>query len=280
MRSKVQRVFRQLLKWLLAGSIMLAAAGCATPPPWGEFPMRTLPAEWVPEWRKAASGIDYAYRSGGTLPPFHVVRVDLEVAAVTLPPPFPQGREAADLLREYSDVLGIVNGTPFRVHRTSGERRMEPVGVWIAGGRRYSRQEEQWGVLWYDARAKRARVTKGWSRGTPARWAAGGFLPIVEEGKNVGIHGERHARLAAGTAREGTLLYFLMIEGEELGQQGATSRETAQVMLRLGVQEALNLDGGRSATLLLSDASGTFLAQAESGRKSLPCFILLRSGGQ
>jgi len=173
-----------------------------------------------------------------------------------------------------------VNGTPFRIRRESGERRMEPVGVWIAGGRRYSRQEEQWGVLWYDARAERARVTKGRVEGAPARWAAGGFLPIVEEGKNVGIHDERHARLAAGTAREGTLLYFLLIEGEALGQQGATSRETAQVMLRLGVQEALNLDGGRSATLLLRDASGILLAEAASGRKSLPCFILLRSGGR
>jgi hypothetical protein len=268
------------LRLLLAGIVTAAVAGCATPPPWGEFPLRTLPEDWRPQWRQAAPGIRYSRWPGGEFPPFHLVRVDPQLAEIKPLPPFPEGKRAGALFEKYPAAAGVLNGTPFRYRSASGGREMDPVGVWIADGRYYSRQEERWGVLWCEADTGRVRVASEWNPARDARWAAGGFLPIIREGRNVGIHGARHARTAAGVTPRGRTLYFLVIEGEQLGNPGVTSREAASVLLRLGVENALNLDGGRSATLLLRDDSGDILAEVDSGRRELACFILLRSTGR
>jgi hypothetical protein len=252
---------------------------CATPPPWGEFPLRRLPDGWSPRWQAVDRGVAYAAYDGaeaeGTLPPFHLLRIDTRVAEVRLLPPFPRGAEAEELLRSRPGALGVINGSPFRLRSREGRRRMDPVGLWIAGGRRYSQQEKRWGILWQEAAGGRLRVTLAPPETGQARWAAGGFLPIIAEGRNVGIHGERHARTAAGVAGGGRRLIFLIAEGERPGNAGITSREAAQVLLRLGVREALNLDGGRSTTLLLRDHSGERVVEVASGRRELPCFILL-----
>ncbi|MEB3177159.1 MAG: phosphodiester glycosidase family protein [Synechococcus sp.] len=56
-------------------------------------------------------------------------------------------------------------------------------------------------------------------------------------------------------ASDGQQLWLVAVEGQ--GNRGPTLRETAQLMRKLGLQQALNLDGGSSTRLMVSGRNGT-----------------------
>jgi exopolysaccharide biosynthesis protein len=58
----------------------------------------------------------------------------------------------------------------------------------------------------------------------------------------------RYPRAALGT--DGKYIYSVVCEGRDPSEAGLTLEEFADVLKRLGIQDALNLDGGRSATLI------------------------------
>lgn len=83
----------------------------------------------------------------------------------------------------------------------------------------------------------------------------GGGPLLVRGGKNLApTKGEfnetRHPRSVVGRDRQGGL-WFVVIDGRQPQSTGASLTETADVMLRLGCIEAMNLDGGGSSTLRL-----------------------------
>jgi hypothetical protein len=104
-----------------------------------------------------------------------------------------------------------------------------------------------------------------------ARMAIGGGPPIVRDGKDIArteIY-VRHPRAAIGWNDD----YFFLVEVD--GRQrrlsvGMTLRELADYMIKLGCKEALNLDGGGSATfwvygqLMNSPSEGRERAMANS----------------
>ena len=62
---------------------------------------------------------------------------------------------------------------------------------------------------------------------------------------------EVHPRTAAGTTAEGSLL-LLVVDGRQPASRGVSLEELAGLMLDLGTEEALNLDGGGSSTLIVN----------------------------
>jgi hypothetical protein len=83
-----------------------------------------------------------------------------------------------------------------------------------------------------------------------ARTAVGGGPTLVSGGKPwhwPGFFQLRHPRSAIGWNKD----YFFMVEvdGRQMGSIGMTFAELANYMIKLGCQEAINLDGGGSATL-------------------------------
>ena len=58
----------------------------------------------------------------------------------------------------------------------------------------------------------------------------------------------RYPRLAIGTDEE--YIYNVACDGYGLGEAGLTMGEFAQVLGKLGITDALNLDGGSSATII------------------------------
>jgi hypothetical protein len=64
----------------------------------------------------------------------------------------------------------------------------------------------------------------------------------VEDGRN--------PRTAMGTDRDGNI-WYAVIDGRQANSVGATLRETAEIMRRLGCVEAINLDGGGSSSIHL-----------------------------
>ncbi|MEY2784026.1 MAG: hypothetical protein RL277_230 [Planctomycetota bacterium] len=90
----------------------------------------------------------------------------------------------------------------------------------------------------------------------------GGGPMLVSDGKRriteqeecfQSIGGEtRHPRTAAGYAKDGRLL-LLVVDGRSKRSRGATLNEAAEMLLAFGAQEALNLDGGGSTTLVVRE---------------------------
>jgi hypothetical protein len=84
---------------------------------------------------------------------------------------------------------------------------------------------------------------------------------IVRDGKNVAPPGEKpglakgpHPRTAVGIADDGKTLVLAVIDGRKPGEAiGMSLKETAEVMLKYGCAQAMNLDGGGSSVLAIRD---------------------------
>lgn len=60
-------------------------------------------------------------------------------------------------------------------------------------------------------------------------------------------------RTMAGTDKSGTKLYLVTVEGRVSGSNGMTLSEMQDLALRLGMDTAINLDGGGSTTMVMRD---------------------------
>jgi exopolysaccharide biosynthesis protein len=101
-------------------------------------------------------------------------------------------------------------------------------------------------------------VAQGVAGVGPSSTAAVGTL-LVKDGANVGATARveaaaRHPRTAAGVDAEGQTLFLLVIDGRQPGHSvGVTLPELADVLIRHGAHDALNLDGGGSSGMFWRD---------------------------
>jgi hypothetical protein len=83
---------------------------------------------------------------------------------------------------------------------------------------------------------------------------------IVRAGRNVAKDVRLHPRVAAGVADQGHRLVLVEVDGrQKCISEGMTTLEVANVLLEYGVTEAVNLDGGGSATVAIADPSPRLL---------------------
>ncbi|GHH71983.1 hypothetical protein GCM10018793_08260 [Streptomyces sulfonofaciens] len=89
---------------------------------------------------------------------------------------------------------------------------------------------------------------------TPLTFAVGGF-PVLRDGSPLaGLDTVTAAtRTAAGVGAHGRLLYLLALDGTAETSAGLTIGELASVMRGFGADDAVNLDGGGSTTLVTRD---------------------------
>ena len=100
----------------------------------------------------------------------------------------------------------------------------------------------------------RVRVTGfDWSR---VGQVMGGGPILLRDGKSALAEGAndfndtRHPRTAMGRTADGDL-WFVVIDGRQAISAGASLAETAEILLRWGCTDAINLDGGGSSTMNL-----------------------------
>lgn len=111
--------------------------------------------------------------------------------------------------------------------------------------------------------------------------AVAGDYPIVVRGVNIGRQylnqgGFIHAtnpRTALGLSQDGRTLFLMCIDGRQNHSAGAYDYETGAWMLLVGAHDAVNLDGGGSATMAMLSSTGQAVrlnypsAVADSGRE-------------
>ena len=87
--------------------------------------------------------------------------------------------------------------------------------------------------------------------------AVSGKYPLIVQGVNVGTDGEVHPRTALGYSMDKRYLILMTIDGRQPGySDGSADANTASWMIRFGAYDAVNLDGGGSTTMAVSDGQG------------------------
>jgi exopolysaccharide biosynthesis protein len=115
-----------------------------------------------------------------------------------------------------------------------------------------------WPAFWIDANG---RAHLGDLKDVPpnARQMVQGNVWLVRDGKPVEPKGNakvRHPRTIVGLDKSGTRLVLLTVDGRRPGTAtGMNGAEMSAQVLRLGCTDAINLDGGGSATLVMYDPS-------------------------
>lgn len=98
------------------------------------------------------------------------------------------------------------------------------------------------------------------------RSVVGGWPRIVRDGADVSAAADtiegtfprfaasRHPRSVVGFSRDSSTLYLIAVDGRQSSSVGMSLGELARAVIALGVNDALNLDGGGSTALVVGDS--------------------------
>ncbi len=103
---------------------------------------------------------------------------------------------------------------------------------------------------------QRVRVVRSLS--VPARVAVSGSVQLLRNGAyTTSDNRELHPRTAVGIDRDERLLHLVVVDGRSETSRGQTLLQLATLLRSLGDEDALNLDGGGSSTMIAKDPLGT-----------------------
>ena len=290
------------LRVALAGLLAGVAAGCA-PPDRPPALARDLPDPLLEVLRpdslrviRVTDGVFYRYLWSPEGPwAVHLLEVDLtrcrlgiEVAPAGTGPV--GRRTVTEMVAERDgEVLAAVNGDFF-----TPEGR--PLGPEVSGGVRRTGRERPAvafrpgaGLPWIGTTgvSEETVLRTGWplgETGLRAVQVVGGYPELLDGGERVGDLGasanpsfaaQRHPRTAVGVSREDRRLWWVVVDGRQGAYStGMTLPELATLFEALGVEEALNLDGGGSSVMLIRGRTVSSPSE-ETGERPVANALLL-----
>lgn len=191
---------------------------------------------------------------------FHLAVVDLDQPCLHLDTtkPAPDGTVTAETSAEYvarTGALLAINVAYFypireypywEAYPRSGDP-VTAIGLVIVDGQRYGRPAEP-------PLHRALSVVDGRAHAGAARDDAEFMVParhiLVADGRAVGPESTPYPRAVAGVDLDTNDLYLLVVDGKQPGYaNGSTYAEVARFLIDRGVDEAVELDGGGSATL-------------------------------
>ena len=220
-----------------------------------------------PEWKPLFKGIERAEVACGEPASLrvHAVRIDLHAPGIRFlvtpsngdRPLETDSAKTSTFLVKHGCQLAV-NASPFSPVEEEEGAAQDILGLSVSDGDAYSGQHPTFGSL-IITRDNKARIAVPPLDAAAAHNAVGGFHLLLDDGENVGTGGDRHPRTAAGVSEDGRLLYLLVIDGRQPGYSiGATTAEAAEWLKYFGAHSGLNLDGGGSTALVISDGKGGF----------------------
>ena len=232
------------MKGRMALLLATLLAGCATlPAPSG--------------WQTHAPGLDYRRLTPLPHSVVHALRVDLHSAAVQVAVSPPQERGlSVDQMPSSRSALAAVNGSFF-------DGQFTPRGLTVSDGVAWQPvlAVESSPLLACDA-ARRCVIElrppsapqPQWQQvlaGTPWLLDQGRQRSDADDATCPSLCATAHPRTAVGLDAAGRYLYLVTVEGRRAPVAGLNLAQLSAVMASLGAQQAFNLDGGGSSSLLL-----------------------------
>ena len=267
MKIRTDSVARRVRGAVFCLSFLLVAVSYAGAPPESAADPVVGPKTAIIEpWRPLFRGIEYARAQVQEPRPLrvHAVRIDLREPTIAFLVTPSNGKEPLDtggmrtstFLKKHNLQVAI-NASPFFPFVPAEGGGQDVHGLSVSKGDCYSPPSEAYGALLItrDNKARIAAAPGTEKLDTTGVYSAvGGFRLLLKNGANVGSGGKRHPRTAAGVSKDGRYLFLVVIDGRQAGySEGTTTAETAEWMRRFGAHDALNLDGGGSTTLVMSD---------------------------
>jgi len=256
-----------LFPLLIVACCLWYFSGCTTvPTTYTDTPYQPVTREGI-HWRSLSPGIEAADIHNPQLPLIvHIVKIDLGNPAVSVITSEPalfknnQGRIRGETTWDFAlrhNTIVAFNATPFKTRSLLFSVYRTIVGIHITDFRRMSMPHERYGALLFYA-DKTARIIDAQTEELlleNVRHAVGGFWTILRNGAVLPqkLH-RRDSRTAVGLADNGRTLFVVAVEGENKRKShGLSFEETARLMRELGADDALQLDGGSSSSLVLQE---------------------------
>jgi hypothetical protein len=297
----------QGLRVLLAGfGLLVGLAACSvgeTPPPPSEA-LTTFVGSGQTEVIPVAPGLAYYGITNTTKPwAIHLLRMELsrcELGLRVLEAPVGAGdglgrSPVTDLVvAAGDDVLAGVNadfftpeGAPVGTEVVDGEVRRvrnRPAFGWRAGKNPWMGMP----VLEGDS-----NLLVGWNVPRPTgdgeTQVVGGFPLLLSDGARIGdlevadrpsFAAERHPRTAVGFDADEDLLWVVVVDGRQPGHSmGMSLPELAGLFEALGVEDAVNLDGGGSTVMVLGGEAVSSPSDAEGERPVANALGIVQDAG-
>lgn len=255
-----------ILPLLLLVYCLWCFSGCTTVPI-VRTDMPYQPAVTEIYWRPLSPGVDAADITDLQFPLIvHIVKIDLcnpDVSVITSEPALftnNQGRIRGETTWDFAlrrNTIVAFNATPFKTRSLLLSVYRTIVGIHITDFIRMSIPNKRYSALLFYT-DNTARIIDSQTEevlSADIRHAVGGFWTILRNGTVVPqkFH-RRDSRTAVGIGDNGKTLFVAIVEGENKRKsQGLSFAETAMLMRNLGADDAIQLDGGSSSTLVLQE---------------------------
>jgi hypothetical protein len=258
-----------MARWWWAAVPLLAATA------WG-FNLRRRPARRE-EQRELFEGVVYRRQARRWPRPLviHTMAVDLTAVDFLVTPGDANcgrdvpARTTSAFLREFGLQVAVNGsffepfrpGTPWSYYPRAGDG-VYILGLAVSQGQAYSQSNHHFSYLCFGD--GHAEICRGDRPMNGQQQALAGFQRLVENGQLVRYADQSlHPRTAVGLAEGGKRLWLMVIDGRQWRySEGVTLAELSELLLELGVEDGLNLDGGGSSTLVVEGARGPRLMNA------------------
>lgn len=198
----------------------------------------------------------------------HTARIDVTAPDIRflVTPNEPEEGVPARTTSKFLNEFGVqmaINGSYFepvwsRMPWDYYPRNGDPVwiqGLSISDSMPYSDSLEGWPALciWNG----RVSIERDGCPEMTTQALAGKEILVAKGGVVTQENARRHPRTAVAATADGTTLWMVVVDGRQPKySEGVTLEELAQILLDLGADMALNLDGGGSSTLVTAGVTG------------------------
>jgi exopolysaccharide biosynthesis protein len=212
----------------------------------------------------------------------HIVTIDLTKSGIkALVTPQTGAHTTSEFLQEFKLQLAVnasyfhpfYERSPWDYSPRTGQTT-NPIGEVISNGDRYSPSEADWPSLCISGN-NIAKIVMRQACPPGTLNAVAGREVLVANGKPVdnifeADEDKPYSRVAVAVDKKGEKLWLIIVDGKQpLYSEGLTKVELATIIAKLGVDKAINLDGGGSTTLVMATSNGAKVLNAPM-RAKLP----------
>lgn len=218
-------------------------------------------------WETIAQGILYTSFSSNQIPlRWHLVSIDLHNPAIR-PVAYPTleqvqgktsftGKTTWQFLKDSGTTVAL-NASPFQAPFTPLLPQRSIVGLYINQGKLISPAISRYSALCFEKKGQLwvPSIISDQTQYPPqTELALGGFFTILKEGEIQKLPAcSLDARTAIGISKDNHYLFILYVEGNNKKKSsGLTYEESAVILQAAGAWDALQMDGGGSASLSIT----------------------------